>query len=310
MSWRFRKSLRLGGLRFNIGKSGFNSVSVGGRGITANISDKGVRHTFSIPRTGLSFQTKRSGHVSSDLPSRSQGSRLGGLWFMVLWLVVSIAGASVSAVVGGVVSLALLLVFLFVQMRRSALRDAEIREKKVAMQSEKANQDRAVAALLAFWSAMTDATTLEQVDAAASAFQAIAAEVDLVGRERDEQVDLADRVRAVIRVRAEWSSGAVLAERGTIHGVSYFWKVQDVERRDEERGTLYLTAEGLRFDTADKSVVRKWRDVANIALADSAGRRGFVSVALRNRVNKDSFKFSCNQEARLVVDLASQLAGR
>jgi hypothetical protein len=37
MSFRFRKSARLGPLRFNFAKSGLSSISVGGRGASFNI---------------------------------------------------------------------------------------------------------------------------------------------------------------------------------------------------------------------------------------------------------------------------------
>jgi len=37
MSFRFRKSARLGPLRFNFARSGLSSISVGGRGASFNI---------------------------------------------------------------------------------------------------------------------------------------------------------------------------------------------------------------------------------------------------------------------------------
>lgn len=59
MGFRFRKRIRLAkGLYWNIGKKG-SSFSVGRRGATMNISRKGVRDTFSVPGTGVSYQTKR-----------------------------------------------------------------------------------------------------------------------------------------------------------------------------------------------------------------------------------------------------------
>lgn len=52
---KFRKSIKVAkGVRINIGKKGVASVSVGGKGTTLNISDKGVKATASIPGTGLS----------------------------------------------------------------------------------------------------------------------------------------------------------------------------------------------------------------------------------------------------------------
>lgn len=37
MGFRFRRSVRLGPLRFNFGKSGLSSISLGGRGASFNI---------------------------------------------------------------------------------------------------------------------------------------------------------------------------------------------------------------------------------------------------------------------------------
>lgn len=59
MGFRFRKRIRLTkGLCWNTGKKG-SSLSIGGRGDTVNVSKKDVRDTFSIPGTGISYQTKR-----------------------------------------------------------------------------------------------------------------------------------------------------------------------------------------------------------------------------------------------------------
>ena len=59
MGFRFRKRIRLfKGLYWNLGKNG-SSLSVGRRGATMNVSKKGVRDTFSLPGTGMSYQTKR-----------------------------------------------------------------------------------------------------------------------------------------------------------------------------------------------------------------------------------------------------------
>jgi Protein of unknown function (DUF4236) len=61
MSFRFRKRIRLAkGVYLNVGRKGW-SLSVGGRGATVNVSKKGVKDTFSVPGTGLSYQTKRVG---------------------------------------------------------------------------------------------------------------------------------------------------------------------------------------------------------------------------------------------------------
>jgi hypothetical protein len=58
MGWRFRKSVKiLPGIRLNFGKKGFTSATFGGKYFKTNVSSKGTRNTFSIPGTGLSYQT-------------------------------------------------------------------------------------------------------------------------------------------------------------------------------------------------------------------------------------------------------------
>jgi Protein of unknown function (DUF4236) len=60
MDWRFRKRIRIvKGLWLNLSKRG--SLSVGGHGLTANISKKGVRETVGLPGNGISYQTRRVG---------------------------------------------------------------------------------------------------------------------------------------------------------------------------------------------------------------------------------------------------------
>jgi len=54
MALRFRKSFKVApGVRINLSKSGV-STSVGGKGITANLSKRGTRVTTGIPGSGLS----------------------------------------------------------------------------------------------------------------------------------------------------------------------------------------------------------------------------------------------------------------
>ncbi len=61
MGFRFRKRIRLGkGVYLNLRKKS-SSLSIGGRGSTMNISKKSVRNTVRVPRTGISYQTKRVG---------------------------------------------------------------------------------------------------------------------------------------------------------------------------------------------------------------------------------------------------------
>lgn len=57
MGWRFRRSFRIApGIRLNMGKSGFTSLSIGGHGATLNLGKRGVTSTVSLPGTGLSYQ--------------------------------------------------------------------------------------------------------------------------------------------------------------------------------------------------------------------------------------------------------------
>jgi hypothetical protein len=62
MGFRFRKSFKLApGVRLNLGaKSG--SISLGRPGATVNLSRRGVRSTFGIPGTGLSWSSTMSAH--------------------------------------------------------------------------------------------------------------------------------------------------------------------------------------------------------------------------------------------------------
>ena len=58
MGFRFRRSFKIApGVRLNMGRTGFTSVSVGGKGLTANVGRRGVRTTVGLPGTGLSYTT-------------------------------------------------------------------------------------------------------------------------------------------------------------------------------------------------------------------------------------------------------------
>lgn len=61
MGWNFRKRISWGGINLNFGKKGFNSVSIGGKGITYNLNAKGAKTTYSLYGTGLSYSTQRQG---------------------------------------------------------------------------------------------------------------------------------------------------------------------------------------------------------------------------------------------------------
>ncbi len=62
MGFRFRKTIGLGhGVRLNISKRGLSTVSIGRRGATLNVGSRGVRETFGLPGTGLSYTTTPRG---------------------------------------------------------------------------------------------------------------------------------------------------------------------------------------------------------------------------------------------------------
>lgn len=69
MGFRFRRSTRLGPLRFHFTRAGLSSVSIGGRGATLNLPvtrSGGPRTTVGIPGTGLSWsQEHRAGRAAS-----------------------------------------------------------------------------------------------------------------------------------------------------------------------------------------------------------------------------------------------------
>lgn len=59
MGWRVRRSVKIfPGLRMNVGSRGVSSFSFGGRGVTVNIGKRGTKTTYSLPGTGISYQTK------------------------------------------------------------------------------------------------------------------------------------------------------------------------------------------------------------------------------------------------------------
>ena len=71
MGFRFRRSTRLGPLRFNFSKGGLSSISVGGRGASFNIPVNrrgGPRSNVGLPGTGLSWSVEHS-----QVPADGQG---------------------------------------------------------------------------------------------------------------------------------------------------------------------------------------------------------------------------------------------
>jgi len=79
MGFRFRRSTRLGPLRFHFTRAGLSSVSIGGRGASLNLPvarSGGPRTTVGIPGTGLSWsqehrskQPTPTGEAARGLPN-------------------------------------------------------------------------------------------------------------------------------------------------------------------------------------------------------------------------------------------------
>ncbi len=72
MSFRFRRSARLGPLRFNFTKGGLSSISVGGRGASFNIPVNrrgGPRTTVGLPGTGLSWSVEHTADRPAAIPA-------------------------------------------------------------------------------------------------------------------------------------------------------------------------------------------------------------------------------------------------
>ncbi len=82
MPFRFRRSARLGPLRFNFGKSGLSSISLGGRGASFNIPvarSGGARTTVGLPGTGLSWSVEHSPEPNQPNPARLPSGPAEGL---------------------------------------------------------------------------------------------------------------------------------------------------------------------------------------------------------------------------------------
>ncbi len=81
MTFRYRRSARLGPLRFNFAKSGLSSISVGGRGASFNIPvgrSGSARTTVGLPGTGLSWSIEPSGGPNRR-PAAIQAAHAAGL---------------------------------------------------------------------------------------------------------------------------------------------------------------------------------------------------------------------------------------
>ncbi|MCP9824905.1 DUF4236 domain-containing protein [Synechococcus sp. EJ6-Ellesmere] len=74
MAFRFRRSARLGPLRFNFAKSGLSSISVGGRGASFNIPvsrSGGPRTTVGLPGSGLSWSVEQTADRPAAIPAEA-----------------------------------------------------------------------------------------------------------------------------------------------------------------------------------------------------------------------------------------------
>ena len=82
MPFRFRRSASLGPLRFNFGKGGLSSISLGGRGASFNIpiSRSGApRTTVGLPGTGLSWSVEHSPEANQPAPAQLPAGPAEGL---------------------------------------------------------------------------------------------------------------------------------------------------------------------------------------------------------------------------------------
>lgn len=75
MGLRFRRRIKLfPGVAINIGKTGVTSCSIGGKGLTVNVSKKGTRATVGIPGTGISYSEKLSEPAFSKISKENNNT--------------------------------------------------------------------------------------------------------------------------------------------------------------------------------------------------------------------------------------------
>jgi len=82
MGFRFRRSSRLGPLRFNFTQRGLSSISLGGPGASLNIPvarSGGTRTTVGLPGTGLSWSVEHTPAEGLPNSRRLRGERLVAL---------------------------------------------------------------------------------------------------------------------------------------------------------------------------------------------------------------------------------------
>lgn len=98
MGFRFRRSVKIApGIRLNVGKRGFTSMSVGGRGYRVNVGKRGVTRSISIPGTGISHTQRISGPAKATSPSAESSNGSGaGRAFGAILLIFMVVGVLVS----------------------------------------------------------------------------------------------------------------------------------------------------------------------------------------------------------------------
>lgn len=106
MSFRFRRSIKLGKYaKINLGKTGA-SLSVGARGAHITFGKNGVRKTVGIPGTGISYTDyDRYDKGSNALSEQSNGRKITTEDFCPKWLVNWI-GISVAMLILGFIGCA------------------------------------------------------------------------------------------------------------------------------------------------------------------------------------------------------------
>jgi len=83
MGLRFHKSLKvLPGVRLNLNK-GMPSISLGGKGVTFNISKNGEKTTLGLPGSGLSYSTTTSSKTGNK-------GRISAVVLLILGAIVAI----------------------------------------------------------------------------------------------------------------------------------------------------------------------------------------------------------------------------
>jgi hypothetical protein len=101
MGWRFRRSVKvLPGVRLNFGRTGMTSVSVGGKYGRTTVNQRGVRNSFSIRGTGLSYSTYTPHDQQMQAPSPTSSNadtksrRFGGMVLAVVGILSSVGTGS------------------------------------------------------------------------------------------------------------------------------------------------------------------------------------------------------------------------